>query len=378
MISIKVINNLVYKNDAVAATKFEGYSDSKISDLIQLSVDDPIKFKEWLSNESRSKISHITNTKLLQIIDSIDYSKLSHDQHTKLKHLRRGQFKDDAKAALIFEEIKKCEDISIYNDLLQPEFQPNKTSLYMARVNLIPKNVSYIIKQLDITDYAYFTYGDTPKTLKDDLWMVCIPKKPLFLDPDNSKSVSEVEIYIKLDVEDANNKIYVMSIHGQVENTLMQKLRKEGKAKENIFNSTSIPNLATLIRNSGRTYNLNIGYIEIDNPDTNNIQGLFTLLLSTFDVPISVVIDETVHRYNLSDLYDILYCIQSNFELFDIVTGDVDADLVDIYLGGDIITLNCKSFDGQDFEYWTHKSYEKGLPYIISSFARDLHMLATL
>lgn len=142
------------------------------------------------------------------------------------------------------------------------------------------------------------------------------------------------------------------------------------KAKVKIFNS----NLASTIRKSGKSLNLNIGFIEITNPDTDDIQGMFTLWLPRFDIPVSLVIDENPRRYSLPELFDVLDCIQSNFDLFDIVSGDIDTDLVEIYFGGEIITLICNSDSGQDYEYWTHKPYEKGLPYIISNFAIDMHM----
>ena len=142
------------------------------------------------------------------------------------------------------------------------------------------------------------------------------------------------------------------------------------KAKVRIFNS----NLTSTIRKSGKSLNLNIGFIEITNPDTDDIRGLFTLWVPRFGIPVSLVIDENPRRYSLPELFDVLDSIQSNFDLFDIVSGDIDTDLVEIYFGGEIITLKCNSDSGQDYEYWTHKPYEKGLPYIISNFAIDIHM----
>ena len=145
--------------------------------------------------------------------------------------------------------------------------------------------------------------------------------------------------------------------------------------KENMFNGFSKPNVTTTIREAAKSHDLKIGYIEIDNPDIDNILGLFTLWIPSFDTPISVVIDENSREYSLSDLYDVLLCIQRFFKEFDIESGDVEADTVDVYLGGNVIILKCKSVDDIEYEYWTRKPYEDGLAYLISSFAKELRVL---
>ena len=131
-------------------------------------------------------------------------------------------------------------------------------------------------------------------------------------------------------------------------------------------------NLAATIREYGKSYNLKIGHVEIGNPDIDNLSGLFTLWVPGFDIPVSVIIDG--EKYSVSDLYNILNCIQTYFDLFDIVSGDIDTDLIDIFIADNILTLNCKSIKGYEYEYWTHKPYVKGLPYIISHFAIDIHL----
>lgn len=177
--------------------------DEDGGEILSNNLDMSLMSDDWLLKLSIDEVKEIQNIDLLDRIAKLDKSKLSKEQIEKLKEVYKQKIIIDKQdVERLIEEFKQCNRLFITGT--------PKNHIFIIEHDLYVEECLEIIHKLKVSDYYTNTRSYNRRFLGNDL----IIFEPSNVVLSNGKNLSNIKIYIKLDLtESEDNIVMAVSFH---------------------------------------------------------------------------------------------------------------------------------------------------------------------
>ena len=254
----------------------------------------------------------------------------------------------------------------------------DKNVNYKKRKHLSDEQILDIVRHLDYRDMADAYYSAKPRNY-GHLFVIYKPKNEMKLL--GKRKFKDLELFVKLDIQDRDTFVGAVSIHGDVENDIHKKERSKeiAKRRKGIKNSTQFSAFASnapysdkwksLISSCASRNSIVVTSILPSSSATfASFSGTVKFTKSEYNLDVNLTVSDFAGFYDAPVVIEIMKLIIDN--VYDLFLNDYLTYPLYIRIGRNICQLNY--LPGDDFEYVKCGFWETAIPQLLEMLALDI------